>query len=84
MKGQNANKRYGKDWWGKRPLSGIPVSNNKGMKFWKRLLHKIERREARQEQLDFIDWTWKHQCKYVKREGESCTLNNNCTYPNCK
>ena len=23
-------------------------------------------------------------CKYVKREGESCTLNNNCTYPNCK
>lgn len=24
------------------------------------------------------------QCKYIKREGESCTLNNNCTYPNCK
>lgn len=24
------------------------------------------------------------KCKYVKREGESCTLNNNCTYPNCK
>ena len=23
-------------------------------------------------------------CKYVKRIGESCTLNNNCTYPNCK
>lgn len=22
-------------------------------------------------------------CKYVKREGESCTLNNNCKYPNC-
>ena len=22
-------------------------------------------------------------CKYVKREGESCTLNNNCRYPNC-
>ncbi len=20
----------------------------------------------------------------IKREGESCTLNNNCTYPNCK
>ena len=24
------------------------------------------------------------RCKYIKREGESCTLNNNCTYPNCK
>ena len=23
------------------------------------------------------------KCKYVKREGESCTLNNNCRYPNC-
>ena len=22
-------------------------------------------------------------CQYVKREGESCTLNNNCTYPVC-
>ena len=25
-----------------------------------------------------------HQCKYIKRIGESCTLNNNCKYPNCK
>ena len=24
------------------------------------------------------------KCKHIKREGESCTLNNNCTYPNCK
>lgn len=24
-----------------------------------------------------------NKCKYIKREGESCTLNNNCTYPNC-
>lgn len=23
-------------------------------------------------------------CKYVKRPGESCTLNNNCKYPNCQ
>ena len=23
-------------------------------------------------------------CKHIKREGESCRLNNNCTYPNCK
>ena len=22
-------------------------------------------------------------CKYIKREGESCTLNNKCAYPNC-
>jgi len=25
-----------------------------------------------------------HKCKYVRRVGESCTLNNNCKYPNCE
>lgn len=24
-----------------------------------------------------------HSCRYVKRIGESCTLNNNCKYPKC-
>ena len=24
-----------------------------------------------------------HKCKYIKRIGESCTLNDNCRYPNC-
>jgi hypothetical protein len=24
-----------------------------------------------------------NECKYIKRPGESCTLNNNCKYPNC-
>jgi len=24
-----------------------------------------------------------HKCKYIKREGASCFLNNNCKYPNC-
>lgn len=23
------------------------------------------------------------KCKFVKKEGESCTANNNCIYPNC-
>jgi len=31
----------------------------------------------------FFKETLKIDCKYVKKEGESCTLNNNCTYPNC-
>lgn len=47
MKGENAKKRgiTGKDWWGKRPLSGHGVSSrSKTNKFFKRLLHKIERR----------------------------------------
>ena len=26
---------------------------------------------------------YSHSCKYVRRIGESCTLNNNCKYPNC-
>lgn len=33
------------------------------------------------------EYFWREEpekCKYVKREGESCTLNDNCTYPNCK
>lgn len=39
-------KRF-KDWWGKRPLSHHPVSNNsKTDKFFKRLLHKIERKQG--------------------------------------
>jgi len=47
--GKNAAQKgnAGKDWWGKRPLSGMDVSNNKGMKRQKRLLHKIERRQAK-------------------------------------
>ena len=36
-------KRF-KDWWGKRPLAHHTVSNNsKTDKFFKRLLHKMER-----------------------------------------
>jgi len=46
--GINAKKYQGKEWWGKRPLSGKSVSLKYGMKFWKRLLHKIERRNNKQ------------------------------------
>ena len=42
--GENAKRSQGKEWWGKRPLSGTSVSRKKGMKFFKRLLHKIERK----------------------------------------
>lgn len=31
----------------------------------------------------FRDLHPKHTCEYVKKYGESCTLNNNCKYPNC-
>ncbi len=48
MHGENAKNcgHLGKEWWGKRPLSNIPVSR-KGMKYWKRLLHKMERQEGK-------------------------------------
>lgn len=36
----------GKDWWGKRPLSGKSATG-KYQWWWKRYLHKIERREWR-------------------------------------
>jgi histone deacetylase complex regulatory component SIN3 len=32
------------------------------------------------------DYFWDNyskKCKHVKKEGESCTLNDKCTYPNC-
>jgi hypothetical protein len=48
--GQNANSNHGKDWWGKRPLANHPVSSrSKTNKFFKRLLHKIERREGKRD-----------------------------------
>lgn len=48
-KGKNAEKygNSGKEWWGKRPLYGLSVARNKGMKYWKRLLHKIERQQGK-------------------------------------
>jgi len=40
----------GKDWWGKRPLSGTGVSHKAGvMKQWKKLLHGIERAMQKKE-----------------------------------
>jgi len=48
--GHNRNSHIGKEWWGKRPLSGHPVSNNAGVnKLWKRILHKIERQQGKNE-----------------------------------
>lgn len=46
--GKNASKHYGKEWWGKRPLSGISSGGNY-MRFWKRLLHKLERKQGELE-----------------------------------
>jgi|GEM_PF-2806570 len=45
--GENAKRTNGKEWWGKRPLSCTAVLRKGGMKFYKRLLHKIERREGK-------------------------------------
>lgn len=45
-----------KDWWGKRPLAGYSVSNNsKTDKFFKRLLHKIERIQGKKSIKDNLD-----------------------------
>jgi hypothetical protein len=47
-KGQNAQRKYDKQWWAKRPLSGYCISHkSKTNKFFKRLLHKIERKKAK-------------------------------------
>lgn len=52
MQGQRARNRSkaGKEWWGKRPLSSHPVSTrSKKNKFFKKLLHKIERIQGKKE-----------------------------------
>ena len=38
----------GTDWWSRRPYSGISVSRT-SMKMWKRLVHKGERRQGKNE-----------------------------------
>ncbi len=48
-KGENAKHTNGKEWWGKRPLSGTSVKRKKGMKSEKRHLHKIERKQGKPE-----------------------------------
>lgn len=48
--GENAQKygQAGKEWWGKRPLSGTSAEG-RGLKFWKKLLHKKERNEGKSQ-----------------------------------
>ena len=40
------------------------------------VVKNLSNEEGRSEQLP--------PCKHIKRTGESCTLNNKCTYPNCE
>ena len=47
--GEKAQTNNGMDWWGKSPLTGTGISNSTGMKLWKRLLHKMERRMGKME-----------------------------------
>ena len=48
--GQNANKRRGREWWGKRPFREHSVSPNSGTnKTFKRYLHKTERQEGKNQ-----------------------------------
>lgn len=49
------NKRgHDKEWWGNRPLSGYTISwKSKTNKFFKRLLHKIERRNGKIDSNNF-------------------------------
>lgn len=48
--GHNAKRNHLRDWWGKRPLSNYGVSKKSGVnKFFKRLLHKIERQIGKKQ-----------------------------------
>lgn len=58
MNGERAERRgkCDKEWWGKRPLSNHSVSSNSKInKFFKRLLHKIERRLAKESIIERIE-----------------------------
>jgi len=73
----------------------LKLSQNKGKKMTNReiLLEMYERLWNAEKD----KWAWyaivkdslekleaNKRCKHIKREGESCRLNNNCTYPDCK
>ncbi len=52
--GENGRAYVGKEWWGKRPLSDTTVEFCAGgMRVWKRLLHKIERRQGKEAANDY-------------------------------
>jgi uncharacterized protein YbgA (DUF1722 family) len=42
------------------------------------LRQEVDEYRAGKDTLEKIE-----KCKHIKREGESCRLNNNCTYPDC-
>lgn len=39
----------GAEWWGKRPLASKVSKGSRYTKWWKRQLHKAERREGRDD-----------------------------------
>jgi len=48
--GENSRAYTGLEWWGKRPLAYHAVSFRPGTnKFFKRLLHKIERAQGKKQ-----------------------------------
>lgn len=47
-KGEKAQTNNNMDWW-QEPLAGTGISNNTGLKLWKRLLHKMELRMGKME-----------------------------------
>ena len=70
MHGENAEKRIDTQWWGKRPLSNYTISYRNGRnKFFKRLLHKIERRIAKNEIQDRVNdagWSYPHWTRIIE------------------
>ena len=60
--GRNANKRYGEEWHAKRPLSWVVTRScrPKTMHFFKRLLHKIERRQGK-DLTEYSEEIWDHR-----------------------
>lgn len=49
---ERGSRAPGTDWWSRRPFSGIAISH-RGMKWWKRKTHKIERRS---KLIDLMEW----------------------------
>jgi len=62
-----------------RGVDGCDCSTNNQTEFCTPLKHKRLKLTNNEITIKPIN-----TCKYIKREGESCTKNNNCTYPNCE
>lgn len=71
---------YFEEWWVSKELPENGFNKTAMLDFAEMYHNRMEELRKKQIQKHSTD---EHLCKHIRREGESCRLNNKCTYPNC-